>query len=438
MKQVKRIVHFLVLLSLILVSMAFQYRPVNAAAEEILVTTPNDENGDNPNACSLREAIISANENTNFGGCTTRGTPGTDFIRLPASTRPYALTQEGSNEDNARTGDLDIREPVQIFGSPSNPPTVSAGSARDRVFHILTHGAVVFRDMSISGGDYVGKGGGIYIDARLGTANYHPQVTLSRVDLLGNHAADAGGGMVVDTGTTAYVSYSEISNNTAPAAGGILNEGTLVVDSSLLIANKATVAAGAITANSLTSTEKTVVVNTTITQNDAPDGSGAGISVSSYSVLEVLNSTIVDNQGIGLEVKSEGIASVKNTIIARQKKADVYKANCKLEGGAVLSSLPSNLTTDTSCNFPSGDITTLQLLGVDPSLGSNGGPTLTYALQETSPAVDRGDNNGCPSSDQRLLGRPAVGKQGGVYVCDIGSYERNGRSFTLFLPFIRR
>jgi hypothetical protein len=62
---------------------------------------------------------------------------------------------------------------------------------------------------------------------------------------------------------------------------------------------------------------------------------------------------------------------------------------------------------------------------IDPDLGAlqdNGGPTLTHALDPSSPAIDAGDNSGAPSTDQRGENR--------IYndTVDIGSYEYQGSS----------
>jgi hypothetical protein len=57
---------------------------------------------------------------------------------------------------------------------------------------------------------------------------------------------------------------------------------------------------------------------------------------------------------------------------------------------------------------------------VDPKLGAlanNGGTTQTMALLTGSPAINAGNNTGCPTTDQRGIARP----QGGV--CDIGAFE---------------
>jgi uncharacterized Zn-binding protein involved in type VI secretion len=58
------------------------------------------------------------------------------------------------------------------------------------------------------------------------------------------------------------------------------------------------------------------------------------------------------------------------------------------------------------------------LCNTNPKLGpltSNGGPTQTHALLPGSPALDAGDDTGCPATDQRGVAR--IGR------CDIAAYE---------------
>jgi hypothetical protein len=50
--------------------------------------------------------------------------------------------------------------------------------------------------------------------------------------------------------------------------------------------------------------------------------------------------------------------------------------------------------------------------------GENGGPTKTIPLLGTSPAIDRGDSQAAPPTDQRLFGRSGE--------VDIGAYEYAG------------
>jgi hypothetical protein len=63
---------------------------------------------------------------------------------------------------------------------------------------------------------------------------------------------------------------------------------------------------------------------------------------------------------------------------------------------------------------------------------NNGGPTLTSALLPSSPAINAGDDAGCPGTDQRGAHRP-VGAH-----CDIGAFEFGGQVPWLWLPLIRK
>ena len=101
-----------------------------------------------------------------------------------------------------------------------------------------------------------------------------------------------------------------------------------------------------------------------------------------------------------------------NTIIAENTAAT--GPDCS----GLSTSLDYNLIgDDINCGFAPviGD-----LVNVAPLLGplrDNGGPTFTHALLPGSPAVDAGDDNAAPATDQRGVIRPQ-GEAG-----DIGAYE---------------
>src|SRR5262249_6766669 len=89
---------------------------VNTANDTLAInlSTGKDASG----RISLRSAIQAANAH-----------PGADIINLP--NRTYTLTRAGVNDDNALTGDLDIKGDLKIQGI--GMPTVD-GNALDRVF----------------------------------------------------------------------------------------------------------------------------------------------------------------------------------------------------------------------------------------------------------------------------------------------------------------
>ncbi|HYS46786.1 MAG TPA: choice-of-anchor Q domain-containing protein, partial [Rhizomicrobium sp.] len=94
-------------------------------------------------------------------------------------------------------------------------------------------------------------------------------------------------------------------------------------------------------------------------------------------------------------------------------------------GYGPISAAGNNLSTDASIALG-----TNSFANTDPKLGAltnNGGPTRTMALLTTntpgiaanSPALNAGDDTGCPATDQRGVSRPQpVGGH-----CDIGAYE---------------
>ena len=93
--------------------------------------------------CTLRAAIQEANA---LGGGTTAPQ---QTINVPGGT--YSLTNLGNGEDNAATGDLDIKANITIDGDDANPPIID-GIQKDRVLDVLIEYTVELVDISITGG----------------------------------------------------------------------------------------------------------------------------------------------------------------------------------------------------------------------------------------------------------------------------------------------
>ena len=201
-------------------------RPAQAAGT-INVNTTGDEYGAGA-GCSLREAVRTANDGANFGGCTLSGSqPFT--ISLPAGT--YQLTIPGANNDDDATGDLDIRvSGTAIVGAGAANTTIQQTTA-DRVIDfnplVTSSFSGSLSNLKITGGNVGGTYGGggiIYGDSDGGGT-----LTLNGVTVDGNTATQGpGGGIASGARGNLTISNSTISNNTAssPAGGGGFSAGT--------------------------------------------------------------------------------------------------------------------------------------------------------------------------------------------------------------------
>ena len=95
-----------------------------AFAASITVNTTIDENTNNA-SCSLREAIIAANNNASYNGCIYTGSGPDDVITL-TSNLTYTLSIVGEDADE---GDLDVGNPL---GSSGNL-TIQASGATNAI-----------------------------------------------------------------------------------------------------------------------------------------------------------------------------------------------------------------------------------------------------------------------------------------------------------------
>ena len=197
------------------------------AAGTITVSTTVDEYGAGA-ACSLREAVRTANDGANFGGCTLSGTqPFT--INLPAGT--YPLTIGGANEDLTASGDLDIRVSGTALVGAGAASTTIQQTTLDRVIDFNPLVGPSFSgsltNLRITGGNVGGTfgGGGIIY----GDSNGGGTLTLNGVTVDNNTATQGpGGGIASGARGNLTIINSTISNNTAssPGPGGGAIAGT--------------------------------------------------------------------------------------------------------------------------------------------------------------------------------------------------------------------
>lgn len=440
----------------------------------ISVTSTDDTINFSDGKCTLREAILVANNDAALGGVPGECPPGSgaDTIILPAGT--YTLTRAGVPDNNALNGDLDITQTVSIQGhSPSD--TIIHQSVSERVFQIFEPAIVAITNLTIDGGnDAACEGGGGIFNLSV--------VILSNIRFTSNYSSCAGGGLLNVYGASADLSLVSFISNTGVYTGGaIYNAGTLTITRGLLSYDHASLGAGI--ANDVLGSSKIVssviasesanigggvynlslmsITDSSINSNYAYGGLGGGIVNNADSFLTLNNVTLSSNLAIsdtfaaGGGLYAAGDVTLTNVTVANNfattagggifrvsslpivpvlvrnsilsnNTSDPVSANTNC--AFALMSLGYNIDDGNTCGFagPTSMVNTDPLLG---PLADNGGGTLTHAILSGSPAINKiplGLNT-CPAADQRGYGR--------IGLCDIGAFEYVVR---IFLPLIIR
>ena len=315
------------------------------------------------------------------------------------------------------SGPLVPGKSVTIDASGAAGLTVS-GNHADRVLIVEPGISVSIHAMTLADGYGWQLAGGILNNGAL---------VLDHVTVAGNTmATDAGdfwqggGGIYNGEWATLELIDSSVVGNTAGWSGGGLysffNTNTTILRSTISGNVSNDVGGG------IRSLGDAVIVNSTISGNTATGWHGGAI-FHTDGVMEILNSTIANNiapdgapSAIFLGSWDAAVVPVLSLTNTIITGNQWYACEWHASGGVVsLVSGGHNLVQDDSCNPASSDL-------IDPDAGigplaGNGGPTWTHALLAGSPAIDAGDDSLCPATDQRGVLRP----QGAA--CDIGSYE---------------
>jgi CSLREA domain-containing protein len=371
-----------VLLALMLALSPFSSISVRSAPiTAITVNTLSDQFNTDPTHCSLREAILAANNDSPFAGCPAGS--GADTINLSIGT--YTLSIAGTNEDANTCGDLDISQDLTIHGQ--GPDTIIDAAYIDRVLDIQSGASVTLEELTVQHGHSPNGNGGA---ADGGGIRNHGSLSLTGVSVMASQAGNGAGGNpnaasggdgggIYSDGISLVIQNSRILINNAGAGengkelgfGG--NGGGIYADDEMIVISNTTISgntAGAAGASSTTATggsgggiylrgdasiSASAIDNNTAGSSMTSDG-GRGGGIYANSTTTIINSTISGNTsgsstaslfkpGAGGGVVASSPMSIRfTTIYDNHVGTGYYMGN----GGGILSESSDYLTLGSS------------------------------------------------------------------------------------------
>jgi len=295
--------------------LAFALSAPSGAAVFTVTKTTDSNDGVCDADCSLREAILAANQ---LQDATNRIdlAPGTYRLSIPRDVNRF-----GNALGTGLDGNLVVTRTLTIVGAGRDTTILDArpspGAAGvDRVLGVANTGNLTLSGVTITGGRTVafGQGAGILV---LGGA-----LAISDCRVIGNAALSGGGGIALGGASAnppaaATITRCEIAENTAGSAalgaqgGGLLNiQGTMTVVESTIRDNAALFSTGGGIMNIDTQNRPNpaallTVIRSTIVGNLAGDpdglslfeGVGGGI-FNSGGLLRLTNSTVTENEAV--------------------------------------------------------------------------------------------------------------------------------------------
>ena len=440
------------------------------AAEDktLYVNTFNDEDGENLNQCSLREALKTAQMNKSYGGCgagnTTRGQ--SDHIQLEEGE--YVLKSElkpasqvfiygKSATDFSKKSVLTNQYPAR-----TDLKTSITSKGASRIFNTLeSQSALSIESISLENGQSSGVGGALLIGGPL---------TLSNSAILNSKSNQEGGAIYFvaqNTEKTIDIQYTRIEGNDAKRGSVIAMDceaNLLDTHPTVNMSNSSIVRNGS--ASSLSTIDicgnpKVSLSANTIAQNVANSTNGHIIYAvntinhklsPSYTFAASSNTIVENNASSTFYYDNNGLISLNFNILAYNKGkscryalnngdlTDVKLALLTFQNAFQLSEGPGQ------CDLPATSTANTNILDKNINLGATSLSTVLSPLQSASPynlflpmyypkdnandvdLVNAEDGiDGCSPIDQRGISRVTNGTLMSnpdlKNTCDIGSIE---------------
>jgi len=415
--------------------------------------------------CSLREAVIAANQSS-----------GGDEIVLPAGT--FQLTRDDTAGDpfgTLQVDDLNEGGPdaLTIRGAGRTSTIVEQTISPDPAGILQVAGDLtefVLADMTLRGG--FGVDGAALLtfapttiervtftecsadDDGGAVMNFAPLVVRQSVFADNFATDDAGALMTFDVATISDTTFD--GNDALGNGGALMPFEELTLERVTFSNNRAGNSGGA-----MMTFAPVTVINGTFSNNQggvafptgarvAPSGgaSHTGGAIHAFEPLRLVHATVTGNTGPGggggifnayrpsldADGADPGPTAVElaATIVAGNTPDDCLDDPF---GAPVApqASLGHVLDSDGSCVSGAAGDQTAADPGLAP-LADNGGPsepaTKTHALEPGSPAIDAAGGTCAAAADQRGVARPMDGDENGSVLCDIGAFEVAGASAT--------
>ncbi len=310
----------------------------------------------------------------------------------------YNLTIASNGSGAGSSGGLYVSaQNLIIEGAGLGQTIINATGLGDRVFDVASGANLTLEGVTVTGGSGVADGGGILNSGTL---------TVNSSAVTNNSCGNGGGGGIINFGTLT-VSDSTIEGNTTyhngfgnlSLGGGIENEGGATIINSTIDNNLALNEGGGIYNVGVVS-----LTNSTIYGNETASN-GGGIAIEGFQ-MTLVNCTISSNSangsGGGIYAPVNTNNFLYNTIVA----GNFQGATPNDITGVINSPGPYdpssyNLIGDGNgmsglTNGINGNLVGQQFALIDPRLAPldyYGGPTKTQALLSDSPAIEAGTSN---------------------------------------------
>lgn len=323
-----------------------------------------------------------------------------------------------------------------IYVSRNAAPVITANAilSNTAAYHVdgggqgggisVRSGSATISDNRIAGNRADVEGGGIFVEWDASVDIFGN--TIAQNQVISPTVGRGAGVRIVGERTTARILHNEVYSNTLPDFGGA---GLDIASSALVEGNYLHHNQG----------DTVLVADTTqpvtLTNNVIAHNSGAGLWMTNFSHVSIINNSIAQNTRSGIDTYlaedtpiSPSAVTILNNIIAGNNWCGVYVTNER--GGLTVLADYNDVAGNNGafCNVPPGSVGAHNI-AADPRFID--APHGNFRLVFGSPAIDAGTAEQAPTRDKDGGARP----QGRGF--DMGAYEAPAPRW-LYLPLVQR